>query len=95
VVKKSVAAKLTATKVEPPRPPSYLGSPAATPLSDAESEFPGALAVTGKHKVSPSNALQATRVYLHGTTEALPHLSESRQSPTRKFIEEKMDCFGD
>ena len=50
-VKKSVAAKLTATKVEPPRPPSYLGSPGATPLSDAEFELPAS--VTGKHKVSP------------------------------------------
>ncbi|KAF8506959.1 hypothetical protein F5888DRAFT_1646677 [Russula emetica] len=92
VVKKSVAAKLTATKVEPPRSPSYLGGPGATPLSDAESEFPGA--VTGKHKVSLSTALQDTPAYLHGTTEALPHLSESLQSPTRKFIEEKMDCYG-
>lgn len=89
VVKKSVAAKLTATKVEPPRPPSYLGGPGATPLSDAESEFPGA--ITRKHKVYPSNVLQDT--YLHGT-EALPHLSESQQSPTRKFIEEKVDCYG-
>jgi len=93
VVKKSVAAKLAATKVEPPRPPSYLGSPGATP-SDAESEFPGAPAITGKHNVSPSNAPQDTPVHLHGTTEALPHLSEPLQSPTRKFIEEKMDCYG-
>lgn len=94
VVKKSVAAKLTATKVEPPRPPSYLslGGPGATPLSDAESEFPGA--VTGKNKVPPSNAPQDTPAHLHGTTEALPHLLESLQSPTRKFIEEKMDCYG-
>jgi hypothetical protein len=91
VVKKSVAAKLTATKVEPPRPPSYLGSPGATPLSDAESEFPGT--VTGKHKVSSSNAQDAP-AHLHGTTEALPHLLESLHSPTRKFIEEKMDCHG-
>jgi hypothetical protein len=91
VVKKSVAAKLTATKVEPPRPPSYLGSPGATPLSDAESEFPGT--VTGKHKVSSSNAQDAP-AHLLGTTEALPHLLESLQSPTRKFIEEKMDCHG-
>ncbi len=51
VVKKSVAGKLTATKVEPPRPPSpYLGVPRATPLSDAESGSPGI--VTGKHKFS-------------------------------------------
>jgi len=92
VVKKSVAAKLTATKVEPPRPPSYLGGPGATPLSDAESELPGA--VTGKHIVS-SNASQYTRpAHLHGTPEALPCLSESLQSPTREFIEEKMDKGG-
>jgi hypothetical protein len=80
VVKKSVAAKLTATKVEPPRPPSYLGGPGATPLSDAESEFPGA--ATGKYKVPPSNAPQDTPAHLHGTTEALPHLSES---PTQEI----------
>lgn len=92
VVKKSVAAKLTATKVEPPRPPSDLGGPGATPLSDAESEFPGA--VTGTHNVSPSNSPQDTPTHLHGTTEVLPHLSESRQPPTRKFVEEKMDCYG-
>ena len=30
----------------------------------------------------------------HDTTEALPHLSESLQSRTRKFIEEKMDIIG-
>ena len=89
VVKKSVAAKLTATKVEPPRPPSYLGCP-TTPLSDAEFEFPGALAVTGKHKVSPSD----TPVHLYGTTEALPHLSEPLQSPTRESIEEKLNFYG-
>jgi len=88
VVKKSVAAKLTATKVEPPRPPSYLGDP--TPLSDAESEFPGA--IIRKHEVSPSNAPQDTLAHLHDTTEALPHLSESLRSPTRRVIEEKMGC---
>jgi hypothetical protein len=92
VFKKGVAAKLTATKVEPPRPPSYLGSPGATPLSDVESEFPGAPA--GKHNVSPLNTPQDTPAHHHGTTEALPHLSESLQSPTGKFVEEKMDCFG-
>jgi hypothetical protein len=90
VVKKSVAAKLTATKVEPPRPPSYLAGPGATPLSDAESEFSGALA--GKHNVFPSNAPQDTAAHFHGTTEALPHLPESLQSPTGKFVEEEMDC---
>ena len=89
VVKKSVVAKLTAKKVEPPRPPSYLGGLGATHLSDAESEFP---ALSGKHNVSPSNA-QDTLAHLHGTTEALPHLSESLQSPTRKFAKEKMDCY--
>ena len=92
VVKKSVAAKLTATKVEPPRPPSYLGGPGATRLSGAGSEFPGE--VTVKHQVSPSNASQDTPEHLYGTTEALPHLLESLQSPTRKFIEQKMDCYG-
>ncbi|KAN0125025.1 hypothetical protein V8E52_001577 [Russula decolorans] len=92
VVKKSVAAKLTAAKVEPPRPPSYLGISGATPLSDAGSEFPGA--VTGKHKVYPPNAPQDTLAHHYGTTEALPHLLESLQSPSRKFIEEKMDCYG-
>ena len=91
VVKKSVAAKLIATKVEPPRPPSYLGGPGATPLSDTESEVPGA--VTGKHKVHPLNPLQDSPAHLHGT-ETLPHHSESQHFPTRKFIEEKVDCYG-
>jgi hypothetical protein len=86
VVKKSVAAKLTATKMEPPRPPS------PTPLSDAESGLRGA---TGKHRASRSNAPQDTptgsistndpaqpsSVSPHGTTEAFPPLSESLLSP--------------
>jgi len=90
VVKKSVATKLTAVKVEPPRPPSpSQGVPGAMPLSDAEPEFQGA--VTGKYKISRLNAPQDMPVLPHGTAEALPHLSESLQSPTGKFIEEKMD----
>ena len=90
VLKKSVAAKLSAAKVEPPRPPSHLGGPGTTPLSDTESEFLGA--VTGRHKVSSSNAQQDTPAHLHGTTEALPHLSDCLQSPTWK--EEKMERHG-
>ena len=85
VVKKSVATKLTATKVEPPRPPSYLGGLGTTTMSDAESEFPGA--VTGKHEGSASNTPQDTSAHLYCTTEEFTHISESLQSPTRKFIE--------
>ena len=65
VVKKSVAAKLTATKVEPPRPPPHLGDPGVTPLSDAESEPPGV--VIGKHNVSSSSAPLVTSTHLHGS----------------------------
>jgi hypothetical protein len=90
VVKKSVATKLTAVKVEPPRPPSpSQGVPGAMLLSDAEPEFQGTVA--GKYKISRLNAPQDMPALLHGTTGALPHLSESLQSPTGKFIEEKMD----
>jgi hypothetical protein len=60
VVKKSVAAKLTAMKIEPPRPPSPYLVPGATPLSDAESELRGA--VTVKHRASRSYASQDTPI---------------------------------
>jgi hypothetical protein len=94
VVKKSVAAKLMAMKIEPPRPPSPYLVPGATPLSDAESERQGAVA--GKHRASRSYAPQDTStlststndsaqlsspVFSRGTTEAFPPLSQSLQSP--------------
>jgi hypothetical protein len=94
VVKKSVAAKLTAVKIEPPRPPSPYLVLRATPLSDAESELRGA--VTGKHRArskapqdKPIHSASSTyhsaqlnsSIFLHGTTEAFPPLSESLRSP--------------
>ena len=60
VVKKSVAAKLTATKVEPPMPPSPCPVHRATPLSNAGSDLRGAVTGNLKHRRARSNTLQNT-----------------------------------
>ena len=61
VVKKSVATKLTATKIEPPIPPSPCPGPGTTPLSTkAESELREAAA--RKYKRAHSNLLQDTLI---------------------------------
>jgi hypothetical protein len=85
VVKKSVTAKLTAMKIEPPRPPSPSLVSGATLLSDAEFELREA--VTGKHRASRSNAPQDTPILstdfvrLYSTPEAFLPLTEPLRSP--------------
>ena len=87
VVKKSVAAKLTAVKIEPPRPPSPYLVLRATPLSDAESTGmhrarSKAPQDTPIHSASTYHSTQLTSpIFLHGTTGAFPPLSESLRSP--------------
>jgi hypothetical protein len=56
VVKKSVATKLTATKMEPPIPPSLYPAPGATPSSKARSELREA--AVRKYKRAHPNVLQ-------------------------------------
>jgi len=58
VVKKSVATKLTATKMEPPMPPSPCPAPGTTPLSKADSELREV--AMRKYKRTHSNVLQDT-----------------------------------
>ena len=87
VVKKSVAAKLTAVKIEPPRPPSTYLVLRATPLSDAEStgmhrarsKPPQDTPIHGASTYHP--AQPTSSIFIHGTTEAFPPLPESLRSP--------------
>lgn len=99
VVKKSVTAKLTAMKIEPPRPPPPYLVPGAPPPADAEFELRGA--VTGKHR---SNAPQvsprlSTSTYdsaqvdrpVHSSPEAFPPLTEPLRSPKTRIGTRRAD----